>query len=555
MSQTKAQLLEDFISVKTFGAVGDGVTDDTAAIQAALNAANGGGVYIPAGLYRLTEASASAIGDTDYQYGVTNIKACLSVSCGTRVHTDGYGTQLLCDGLNAATTCGIAIKPDASSTPTSHSKKTTILDPFMLRIKGSHGLYGVVTPKTSGLFANKRPKYDISISLQGDPANDSITISPYGWTAGVLIGDCMYSRLCVEGFGTYNPTLADAGQHDSTAIKVDSLTGAVGLQVRFFLNSFRTAFYGGDGLEGFSIIDSEAQGVWRGVYLNSAASEPGGYISNVHVNTNGVGYYIKNRSSFQLVSCEAYRSDDYHKHTDPWYGMQLVNSYPVTIGSFHVAHGTLHAKTSSYGVYSQNSTFSVSAYSFVFLNTGFYVQDSPDCTVQHGIISAVDFLYNLQGSATNDFQGEAPTVRSGTTQFFTSGGGFTEAKRIRFPQDSLISVRTYQDITVAAADTLTLKKRESPSKVRLIMQAGAGVFTYDVILNRASAVPGDVFDIKIIGSSSANPTVRICDNSTATVLSTFNSLGGTKRLCCRYVLLETGTWSEEYIMDSLEGSY
>lgn len=39
-------------SVKDFGAVGDGVTDDTAAIQAALNA--GGDVYFPAGRYRVT---------------------------------------------------------------------------------------------------------------------------------------------------------------------------------------------------------------------------------------------------------------------------------------------------------------------------------------------------------------------------------------------------------------------------------------------------------------------------------------------------------------------
>lgn len=48
-NRTITSKLQDFVSVKDFGAVGDGVTDDTAAIQAAINAH--GKVHIPAGLY------------------------------------------------------------------------------------------------------------------------------------------------------------------------------------------------------------------------------------------------------------------------------------------------------------------------------------------------------------------------------------------------------------------------------------------------------------------------------------------------------------------------
>ena len=56
ITRTIQNKLRDFVSAKDFGAVGDGVTDDTAAIQSALDAAyvNGGGVVnVPPGIYAI----------------------------------------------------------------------------------------------------------------------------------------------------------------------------------------------------------------------------------------------------------------------------------------------------------------------------------------------------------------------------------------------------------------------------------------------------------------------------------------------------------------------
>jgi len=51
-SRTVTSKLQESVSVKDFGAVGDGTTDDTAAIQAAIN--TGASVYLPTGTYKIT---------------------------------------------------------------------------------------------------------------------------------------------------------------------------------------------------------------------------------------------------------------------------------------------------------------------------------------------------------------------------------------------------------------------------------------------------------------------------------------------------------------------
>lgn len=52
--RTVAQRLGDVVSAGDFGAIGDGVTDDTAAIQAAINSLSTGTVSLPVGTFKLT---------------------------------------------------------------------------------------------------------------------------------------------------------------------------------------------------------------------------------------------------------------------------------------------------------------------------------------------------------------------------------------------------------------------------------------------------------------------------------------------------------------------
>lgn len=63
----------DTISVKDFGATGDGVTDDTAAIQYAFDAAHSAGrkLYFPTGVYRVSSTLTAKLGTHYAEYGLS----------------------------------------------------------------------------------------------------------------------------------------------------------------------------------------------------------------------------------------------------------------------------------------------------------------------------------------------------------------------------------------------------------------------------------------------------------------------------------------------------
>lgn len=83
VTRTVQSKLRDVVSVKDFGAVGDGVTDDTAAIQAAIDAifaAGGGEVFFPKGTYLVSamlemrnEVSLRGVGDESQILANTDI--------------------------------------------------------------------------------------------------------------------------------------------------------------------------------------------------------------------------------------------------------------------------------------------------------------------------------------------------------------------------------------------------------------------------------------------------------------------------------------------------
>jgi len=114
-----ADKLEQYVSVKDFGAVGDGVTDDTAAIQDAIDygQTSGQAVYLPAADYLITDS--------------------IVISAPVTFVGDGWESRLRVDSAFPGTSDVISIDPAA------HTENIIIRDMSIQPVSGTPARYGI----------------------------------------------------------------------------------------------------------------------------------------------------------------------------------------------------------------------------------------------------------------------------------------------------------------------------------------------------------------------------------------------------------------------------
>lgn len=185
--------LEQYVSVKDFGAVGDGVTDDTAAVQAAIN--TGKPIVFPAGSYACGPLTQSANFQRFYANGFVNIQkntnGVLFTGTGNYVQFDGIqfvGTGFTGNNVNLTGNHPTLTNCASFGTPGRALKATGA----HVQIFGTCGVYATTDATASG--------FDIEIGVSGTATlyHQLMNVYTSQATGGILLTD-VGSHVIVGG--------------------------------------------------------------------------------------------------------------------------------------------------------------------------------------------------------------------------------------------------------------------------------------------------------------------------------------------------------------------
>ena len=240
--------LAQYVSVKDFGAVGDGVTNDTAAIQAAFN--NSSALFFPKGTYVLT-AKITATKATAFSF-----------------YGDGMGNTIL---FWDTATGGIEITSTNIIAPITVDGLTF----YTNRSGGGTALKVTYPVAATSLFVGSRYS---NLELRGSDFNTDY------WTEGLRLvnhWNLQCTGLHIQGSDTYTRGMT----------KAISMTDCY--------DPIITSVYGARGLYGIWVSDGEDEGMnvsdcvfidfETGIYFNSVTAQAGTAISNNHMNTEKFG--------------------------------------------------------------------------------------------------------------------------------------------------------------------------------------------------------------------------------------------------------------------------
>ena len=258
--QTVSEKLGEVVSVKDFGAIGDGVTDDTAAVQACVTAAVAAGrtIYVPVGTYALT--------------------AQITASGPFEIHGESLRKSRLL-WTSGASTRGIAVTLGSSG---GFRDTFRAFNLSILTAGAGVGRGLQITDTTPG------DRYNPSVRINNIVVGGSAGLFDTGWNTNIWMDACqgafidgcdLYGKIASGGEPNYDTQYAIYYANPSLASPHQTEFGVTNCSIKLV----DTAIYADD-MEGLVVSDNQIVGVGTGVYARGADTFPHVSIVNNHVN-------------------------------------------------------------------------------------------------------------------------------------------------------------------------------------------------------------------------------------------------------------------------------
>lgn len=307
-SRTVHQKLQEFVSVKDFGAVGDGSTDDTTAISNAISAAiqYNVAIYIPSGTYKLT--------------------AKITKSSATKISIIGDGSQLSVLEWAAGATGGGGID----------LTYTDVLFPCDVQ-----SLSFVTNDDALGTGLKITGPEAASVTVLGPNVRDlrftGKDVASNCWLDNLHFYTCWYitlGQISIKGKdGTTTFTSNSGIKLTSCQVIYASKFTIIHVDVGILEVATGVASHG----EGFSFAEFEIVGCTKGISLFADGIAPGTNIGSGHINANAVGIEIANQYQTCIHDMLIYRTQF---SVTPYTGIVLYNANSCIVHDNNI-HGLL----------------------------------------------------------------------------------------------------------------------------------------------------------------------------------------------------------------------
>lgn len=496
------------VNVKWFGAIGDGVADDTASIQSALDAFDS--VFIPSGVFKITST--------------------LTVTPPFSIKGSGADTTILSFEDMTSSTDGISIQQGGNRTI------STITD-MVMQIKGANGRHCITSPRGTAIFNTNTPTYQFErLWFRGEIEQSLEGLYDYGWDRYLDIGDGVnhvIRDVFINGIYDYRVDPGTVTTDSTIGIFLSGVAGEGGVLTptidHVYCHYVGIAVQFDYQLSNPFIVDSQFHRCYRGIHSprTTSGSTYGvleAQFDNLNINAQLACVFIAQSAYLDITSVRCTRADGGFDHSDTWHGFKLENVDGMKIIGSRALNAEVTVYTNTHiGMLIENCDFVyISGYNAEDnLDRGIIFHDSTrvtciGATFRAPAVSSIYFQYTSIANPEIAIINDRHTSATPTLYAFDGGisresiefiGGKTNYSSV---DDSITGISASggtDDITVTSNNQI----------LRRQMNTSSSNHTFD--LQNEKAREGDTFIFRIQMVAGFTGTVSITPNGGGAIWS------------------------------------